>query len=316
MILFIHQVGGEANWIGIVNSYPSNSLYGARFFHSVDDVPVLLHGIPEKVNSMQQIGNTFSLVCDNNIYYILWNDGKYKYLGAIPELPFVGFSSGGDATHSKKFIDEYGVNPKSIWHDDLDNLTKISEENTELASGIVNKILDSNKTAFHDAFFIRYALRLYDGSICNASSPMLVMPQNDYKSLAIAYLETNEAFDKRYNDTSRVEVKVYTLHANYDFTALQEWSDIIKSVDFFATNYVGLANPKRINELYWFGSTAKLPGNTLENNRMAINLYDTRSRVYNAPYLPSIEERVTDASLFHFYYAVEDFTVAKTITFP
>ena len=84
---------------------------------------------------------------------------------------------------------------------------------------------------FTDVFFIRYAFRLYDGSVIKQSSPLLVMHSREWDEMATAFLPRKNNFPNTdtYNDNSSVTVQSYKLIAEYDFSHLSLWEDVIMS---------------------------------------------------------------------------------------
>lgn len=291
-IVFLHRINELENWIGVAHSVIYSYINTAS--------PIQIGDTGEKINSVQQIGNTLSFVTDNNIYYALWQNQQYKYLGDLPELPIVSFTT-ENHTVTKNFNLEYGVSPSAS-----------SEEREELAEatkGLVKKALDENKTMFHDAFFIRYAMRLYDGSIIKESSPILVMGQENYREWGTAKL-TNP-MNPSFGSDSHIKLLLYKLRLDYNFSQLEEWKDVIKSVDFFATNYIGLANPEEISKEFYSSGVFNNPPELQYLYPPYYGIWGMVTKEYK-----SAVELAIEASQYYLYYSEEDFESRRTPYFP
>ena len=207
-------------------------------------LPYHLASVGEQINSVQQIGNTLSFITDRNIYYALWIEQTYKYLGELPQLSNVKFSTEAMVTKGKFYNSEYDG---ALAYPNTDDERVVFTEKT---IGLVKLLLEEegSKEYFHDAFLIRYAYRLYDGSILRPSSPILVMPQNHYSEWGKAFLTR---IADSYGNDAKINLKMFKLIAEYSFPAdMQMWKDIIKSVDFFTSKYIGLANPDSISNFF------------------------------------------------------------------
>jgi len=294
-IIFLHRGNNYENWIGVSHSQVFYNILGER---------KLLAGIPEAVKIVQQIGNTLSFITDSKIYYALYTHPNYSYLGEIPELPDVKFSTAASVNRSRTFQAEYNqtlpypthnVNTGVNNYDEIYNMTK----------GLLNVLVEQNQANyFYDSFFIRYAFRLYDGSVIKHSQPILVMPQDAYRYVATAYLpRTGTHPNQSYGSAAEVRLMCYKLNLIYDFSSLSAWGDIIKSVDFFVSPYIGLQSPENLLTRFW--------------NRGSNDIY----RLYYSS-LPGTtpdetpEDKAIKNSLFYHYFSEDEFSGSKTITFP
>ena len=291
-IVFVHKVGTSEKWIGVAGSTIYTGINTAS--------PQTLERVDGSINSVQQIGNTLSFVTNTTIYYVLWQNEEYKFLGEIPELPVVSFTT---EQHEviKSFNLEYGEAPSASGEK--------REELAEATKGLVKKALDENKTMFHDAFFIRYALRLYDGSIVMESSPILVMGQENFREWGTAKLTIPK--EPRFGTDSHIKLLLYKLRLDYNFSELQDWKDIIKSVDFFTTNYIGLANPEDISKEFYSEGVFNNPPELQYLYPPYYGLWGMVSKKYK-----SAVELVFDASQYYLYYSDDKFDSRKTPYFP
>ena len=250
-IVFVHQNNDYKNWLGIT----TDGSYSSVYWDIRDEQPQNISSyIPGKINSVQQIGNTISLITEDNIYYLFYQNGKYTFLGEIPQIPVISLNTSDVMSHAEYyFVNEYGSG--TIKPDNFIDATK----------GLVNKAIDvlvnggTNSNGepiggfglqLFDACFIRYAYRLYDGSITKHSPPILVMPVKDI--LELKTIDYKFVGGSLVND-SKVDVYGYRIYMHYDFTQLgndsfEKWKDIIKSVDIFLSPPVGISNVEKIRK--------------------------------------------------------------------
>lgn len=166
--------------------------------------------LPGDISDIQSIGNTLLVLTPSGMHYFLFRDQRQGYLDLGDQIPFPSISfglksAGGEWTESR----EEGSAPDGHLASMLNRARA--------------KIYD-NGNQFIFPFFVRYALRLYDGSTTMPSPPVLMIPScaNRYK------------YNR--NDTT-IELVASELRYAFDDPAYGElwkkWGDIIKSVDIF-----------------------------------------------------------------------------------
>lgn len=248
-IVFVHQNNDYKNWIGVIN----DGRYSAVYWDIRDVQPQNIASyINGPINSIQQIGNTLSLITEDNIYYLFYQNNKYTFLGEIPQIPVIDLNTSSSMSHAEYyFSSEYGSG--NIPPDNFLEATK----------GLVNKAIDllvnggtdSNGNPIggyglqlFDACFIRYAFRLFDGTLTKHSPPILVMPVKDILDIKTIDYRFNSGH--LINNESKVNVYGYRIYMNYnfDFPNWQDWVDIIKSVDIFLSPPVGVSNIENIRK--------------------------------------------------------------------
>lgn len=249
-IVFVHQNNDYKNWIGVINDENHSSVCWDILSEKPKNIESHIQG---KINSVQQIGNTVSLITSDNIYYLFYQNKDYTFLGEIPQVPVISLNTSRIMSHAESyFVNEYGSGT-------------IKPENfLDATKGLVNKAIDvlmnggtnNGETIegyglqLFDACFIRYAFRLYDGSLTKHSPPILVMPVKDIlelKTIDYKFVKGSLAND------SKVDVYGYRIYMHYDFTKLgndnfDKWKDIIKSVDIFLSPPVGISNIEKIRK--------------------------------------------------------------------
>lgn len=255
-IVFVHQNNDYKNWIGVINEDDFSSVYWDIRNEQPDSIASYIQG---KINSVQQIGNTISLITEDNIYYLFYQDAKYIYLGEVPQIPAIRLKTSDTMSHaSLYFKKEYsgGITPDTF---------------IDATKGLVNKAIDvlvngdtdedGNPIGgfglqLFDAHFIRYAYRLYDGTLTKHSPPILVMPVKDIleiKTIDYTFIDGYVLLSVDGVNQSKVDVYGYRIYMYYDFTQLgndsfDKWQDIIKSVDIFMSPAVGISNIENVRK--------------------------------------------------------------------
>ena len=103
-------------------------------------------------------------------------------------------------------------------------------EAVNAVGGIINAMINEEATVknrFIYPFFVRYALRLYDGSNIRASAPCLMIPNSDYVP-AVFYRSSSPKL--------QALAFVGTLeHRILSLERIEEWKDIVTGIDFFVS---------------------------------------------------------------------------------
>lgn len=188
------------------------------------------------------VGNTLIIFTSTEMHYYLWSDSAYLDLGN--RLPRINVSFGlvGHprlmSQNGGKFTVNFaeGISEGNIRSDFSDaNKTKITEQiMAKLNKFIREQTVDKGRFCF--PFFVRYALRMYDGSLVCHSSPILMNPSTRPAPLVMwgralgkgSYTEANDC------DIMMVAAALdYQVLHNDNFYQLDKWKDLIKSIDVF-----------------------------------------------------------------------------------
>lgn len=233
-IVFIHKTSTYTHYITVTNDnvvcWSNDESTSGVTLHSFNDV---------EIYQFNAIGNTLLILASDGMHYFLWkgDKGDYLYLGTkIPECP-ISFGLQATLKMSDKFTITYEGIPQSEW-----NGKEFSDSNkaiiTEQVMAKVNKFIADNATndgKFIFPFFVRYAYRLYDGSLTMQSAPVLMVcasgltPQcNVHPILKSGNWNESKAF-------------IYAAFHDLDLSIKDKsckdtlilWSDIVKSVDIF-----------------------------------------------------------------------------------
>lgn len=234
--IFIHSNSGYEHKIGVRNN--------AVYFISTTEIKLCDTTGSVKI---EQIGNVVIVLSDSGIQYIVWKNDSYVNIGNTPELVNLSFKSVQDSPLSMNYSELY------------DDVTVINKDNiNEYTRALILKAIDQSyidrvqqtvKRQFTDAFFIRYAFKLYDNSYVKHSSPLLVMPPGDIKNLITATYNNGYPTSIIQANTSNITVNQFYLKISADLTALSSYSDIIKSIDIFASPTLGVIPISKIKDM-------------------------------------------------------------------
>lgn len=212
----------------------------------------------KKLLQVECIGNTILALSNEGIYYALWKHENLNYslLGnKIPECP-ISFGLQGTPVISDEFDISYNEIPTMNLYG-----SKFSKENkgiiTEQILSKVNSFVAEQATSanrFMFPFFVRYAYRLYDGSLSHHSAPILMMPTTSVNPI-VTFVGTA--------GTTSSKLKVAAIAAELDympvapqstFEDINRWSDIIRSVDVFISAPIYTYNQSGEVEEFLYGA--------------------------------------------------------------
>lgn len=195
------------------------------------------------------IGNTIIALTNKGMEYLLWKGEQgYIYLGdKFPELS-LSFGLQGEIRRSEKFIVKFkslikigsvNENGKDYWYYEPFK----DEEKKNVASqtlGKVNKFISENSTnsgKFIYPFLVRYAYRLYDGTLIYHSAPVLMICNTECAP-AVIVDSMSPGLPAGVDAASCRVVGVvhsldYAVNEASELDELKKWNDIVKSVDIF-----------------------------------------------------------------------------------
>ena len=221
------------------------------------------------LKNISSVGNTIVATTDKGLCYILYKGGKYKLLGNELPKPIVSF-------RTTKPIEERYLTEKSqlcdvsqfvklekgyVRYDENGDIDKDALENSDdityykhtpiddrvddlqaAISGHVAKILNlvKEKNAFAFPFFVRYALRLFDGTYTRISAPIAVFPTVTRNNrIYPAYWAYGMAYDTD-TDTNMFLYRPSFVKLQYNISVdnIKEWGDIVKDIVVFASDEV------------------------------------------------------------------------------
>lgn len=188
--------------------------------------------------SVSAVGNTIIFLTDNGMQYYLWKgpESGYRYLGdKIPECA-ISFGLCGEMVRSDEFV----VDTLDPSMSEEDFFKELSEETQNHITGRVlarvNKFIAENsvdKGKFIFPFFVRYAYRLYDGSLSMHSSPVLMIASSDVTPHVLGYIITVASVASFQGRVCAMVHKLDYQAISFPLTLIDDWGDIVRSVDIF-----------------------------------------------------------------------------------
>lgn len=189
------------------------------------------------------VGNTLLVFTTEGCNYLVFKDGAYKNLGnhlSDVQLSFglVGHPrlfSLSDESRSTFTISFDGIAEDALYNElSESNKTRITEQ----VMARVNKFMAQEtvrKGRFCFPFFVRYALRLFDGSLVCHSAPVLMNPSTKAAPVAWWYRATGKhSYTDAECDVMLVASSLdYRLLKNSDALSLPDWSDVITGIEVF-----------------------------------------------------------------------------------
>lgn len=242
-VVFIHKTSGPENYILLKGSSLLSMERGVESASPVDIFPPAISGAG--FLSCNAVGNTLIVLTENAMYYLLWQNGKYLYLG--DRLPTIDLSFGlvghprlysiSDPDRSKFDVNlRDGIHKDNMYDDFSDNNKSWV---TEQVMAKLNKFIRQQtveKGRFCFPFFIRYALRLYDGSLTRHSAPILMLPSTTPAPL-VWYDKVQPGPEGKFGDFIGCDIMLMAADIDCRLLSLGDyenvWKDIITSVDIF-----------------------------------------------------------------------------------
>lgn len=311
--LFVHKTASYENIIFAEYFYNRTNLNigvisnGKRkIFLTLDD--------NEQINDITAIGNTLVIAGTLSMHYVLYAGLEYKYLGTRVPVPHVEFQSISNY-YAKGRVNFYSVvrdgNPTTanlintfdvdIWNKAVDDRKKgnsstyttrikeIEEGLWEEVKAEIKKFRDQGQ--FVAPFFVRVAVRLYDGSYINHSVPILLGSGfNDFLTISgykIMPSSSEYSSEIRYQLQNIFDVKAYLKKWDTD-----GWEDIVKSIDIFASTNVYF--PFLNAQLQYIKLTKKT-----ENSAFTSYEYEMQFDHGDKDYMESLEDELLSHSVFY-----------------
>ena len=237
-IIFVHKSSGYSHYI-ILSSSGSLKWMPA----SGGEIKELCASNYDPISHVDAIGNTLLVFTSKAIIYYLWKDNAYKELGdALPDIQISFGLTGRPRLYSISDDSKstFTISFDGIAENDI-NGTFSEANKTKITSQVmakVNKFIAQqtiNKGRFCFPFLVRYALRLYDGTLTGHSAPVLMNPSTHASPVVLWKHITGK---KSYTDA---ELDIMLVAASLDYQVinndgslhLDDWSDIVKGVEVF-----------------------------------------------------------------------------------
>lgn len=249
-LIYVHEGASYTNYITTASS---NLYYWRKTDVGQQTSPTKIEDVTGTIEDITSVGNTLCIVTTTGIHYVLFKDGVYKYLGTQPPFVNIQFSL-VDVTYTGDTIQKLSKATGEMF--DLGNQQEgdapkvaIKEEYrsefTENAYALINRVHNdiTNEGHFYAPFYVRYCLRLYDGtSLVRHSAPVLMpvcIGHEDYVNMNCMGVDIS-ATPHKIKAAGTNEMQLHYIAAKlqykgigYGWTELQNWSDIVASLDVF-----------------------------------------------------------------------------------
>ena len=261
-LLLIHSVPGQENYILMTGDKDGTfgiSWLKREHFDQSATLPTTVSAtqIPSaqsfnKFLDICIVGNTLAIATSGGLFYILWKDNTYKYLGSRPPFLPISFGAykagdlnkGTSTTYSSvprwtytRYSGKYtGANMPNVGMSSEDEAFWASVSNQALGL-LLSEVSESvmSNGYLYQPFYIRYAYKLYDGSYSWHSAPILMLVTTHRPIIKIS---CSGGDDSTLTVTCTLAVPyfgiAYRMYGSMDL--LKEWSDIITGVDVFISS--------------------------------------------------------------------------------
>lgn len=220
------------------------------------------------IRNINAIGNTLLVICDDGTHYFFWKG--YDFVETVGSVDYLGYTY--LSTHMPEIDMSFGLKGKRVQtsvrellsYDLIEALQKNVADFSEIVladylredqEGMTDyEIFNScamtetpkflaritDQGYFVMPFLVRYAYRLYDGSLTMQSAPVLMLP--NLGAVPMIYLTCSNTGDKYLDLKNGVHVNLCAFMCSLDYAVthnvdkLKIWSDIIKSVDIFVSS--------------------------------------------------------------------------------
>lgn len=227
----------------------------AEPFNTIDDSSPL-------IRQVSVTGNALIAASEAGLLYFLWKDGKYISLGnSIPHIPI---SFGLQEVQVTDTTVHTGISVPITIIPNIrgDNFRVKSHPSSAHLEKLYNNLLArllpfissdvSSQGYFYQPFFLRYAIKLYDGTYTHISAPVLMLPTVDVPLITlIEYFNGGASDDDGYRVKAGTSLINVCRLVHYIQDAISsEWENIIDGIDVFVSPII---YTYRQNEVYRYG---------------------------------------------------------------
>lgn len=259
--LFIHSNANYENWIAY-RSDTGQIVWVASKTEEVTlkETPLVLL-TTQGFTSIEQVGNILTIIEDTGIRYLYFRDGVYNLIDldrAFRNIRFRPQLRSANENPVQVIGTITPINYGSMvvtcpYADYADYLVSLMGDTNEIDSDLPQNVrgkksLDTallgaiNKTKavadengwLHGARYIRYAVRLYDGSHILHSAPILIIPPRgiDKEEIVTQYATDGETLKRIYL------LSVYKLIMEWDAVDLSSLNGIVSAIDVFMSQSI------------------------------------------------------------------------------
>ena len=240
-VLYIHKTSDYCNYI-VYDTQAGEKSGKICFF--TDDATTLKNITlisNRELYQINSIGNMLVILTNEGLMYALYKSGSYVIMGNNPEFPSISFRLQGNRKSSGSLTSSFtaGGVYSGVNYYNLTNEAVQATQNAIFAYINSDSANTKNLNNFQNPFMIRYAYRLYDGSLLLLSTPVKMTP-----SISSAYLTRVTGFNTFNEQINGINMVILSLYSslyyeiiNFDQIkeSLANWTDLVKSIDIFIT---------------------------------------------------------------------------------
>lgn len=313
-ILYIHKTSSYTNYILLDVHTGEIGIYKDGKFYSF---LTLEYG--EKVNDITSLGNVLMIMTGNNMHYTIF-DSEYVYLGNQVPSPDVEFNISVIQEYDQQDTNiqarhKYRANisttlslfSSSEWASTSGEIVTYKNTIKDFLNDLITENIEQG--TFYAPMFVRYAVRLYDGSYIRQSVPVLMAAGKRHFFDSYVYKQKSIS-------TYRIGVIInssYFLNARLLKFDVGNWGKYIQSIDFFVSPMIKW--PDQNEEIAGIGSIET----DATGNETAFHFY--KKKYTEEEEQQAIEELMVSKPISQFYriasFSVDDFLgfVGDTIPF-
>lgn len=242
--LLVHNVPGQKNYIlaraGSDESFDICWMKKDSAIYNTDKAKPIVNF--EKLLDITAVGNTLVFALEEGLQYMIWKDDDYQLLGNRP--PFLSIDFGMYKVGTLSEHEEYSISARCApsWSGTRESAEKEELiEMTQFAYGLLNPAIADKITTqgyFYQPFFVRYAYRLYDGTLNWHSAPILMLPTILPPFIKYTDDGSHPAAGGTLKATLTLDVPYFGLSYRIlpdGVEELADWSDLIVGIEIFVS---------------------------------------------------------------------------------
>lgn len=224
------------------------------------------------------IGNIIAISTSRGMRYLRWNSDKYLILPGLPPFVPVAFKASIDLRNAPRksstatihgvYQDNGAIGSRPISAEQKEENQRFIEDSL---IGIFNQLHAEamEKGVFDQSFFIRYALRLFDGSYICHSSPIF-FPVNKTVTAQVrreANKDDSSKTDVHFTMTLPTARLLMQIMPGQWADAMDLWEDVVESLEIFVSAPLYSIHTDKIDNVSVSGNSIALtPKRDWENN--------------------------------------------------
>lgn len=323
IVTFIHQTTAFIHYI-LHNPLTGNVTY---ITPDPDSTPVPV-GTFSNIIHFNAVGNTLLVFTKTEMIYLLWKNNSYLLLGNhIPEInisfglvghPRLYSVSGSEGSTFTITFDSIPPNLSIEFSED--NKTKITEQvMARLNKFVRQETIEKGRFCF--PFFLRYALRLFDGSLVNHSAPILLNPSTTTGPVVLWNRITGPSYTSADLDIMLLAADLDYQILNTSINDLQNWSDIITDIEIYISKpiYTYDQNGKCTNFNDTDNLDTKFIGRLYDKNPGATNFRVAEDRLlggFQSKNFLQVYNEWTYAQIYEMYFSANRTHPGTTLHLP